>query len=290
MLLRQRIKSFPSRVDSVWETRTGGGLESMPAKEPRNLILQRNVAWDAGVTPVPADGNLQCIEMEARLLRRNPERFPVEGVSRRVARTRRQPRRACAESTRALMAAVDAKDPYMRNHSRTVAAYAEAIGRSMRLDASLLEALRAASLLHDIGKIAVPDAILIKPGPLTREEFDTVKKHPETAFNILGHLSSLADQRPMILHHHERYDGEGYPAGLAKGHIPVGARVLAVADALDAMLSSRSYKPAYSLDQARTELIAGAGWQFDPAVTEATLQWLKEAREMGGAAHVPGST
>jgi putative nucleotidyltransferase with HDIG domain len=181
-----------------------------------------------------------------------------------------------AESTRAMVAAIDARDPYTRVHSVSVAAYAEAIGRRTGLSAPVLASLRKAALLHDIGKIGVPDAILTKPGPLTADEYDTVKRHPEIAIEILGHLSFLEEQLPLILHHHERYDGRGYPSGLVGERIPIGARILAVADALDTMFSARSYKPAYKIDQVRAELIAGSGRQFDPAVVQATLALLDE--------------
>jgi putative nucleotidyltransferase with HDIG domain len=180
------------------------------------------------------------------------------------------------ESTRAMVAAVDARDPYTRVHSVSVAAYAVAIARRMGLSAAAVESLHNAALLHDVGKIGVPDAILTKPGPLTAEEFNTVKRHPEIAIEILGHLSVLADQLPLILHHHERYDGRGYPAGLVGEKIPLGARILAVADALDTMLSQRTYKPAYNVDQVRAELIACSGRQFDPAIVQATLAILDE--------------
>ena len=180
------------------------------------------------------------------------------------------------ESTRAMVAAVDARDPYTRVHSVSVAAYAVAIGRRMGLSAAAVESLHKAALLHDVGKIGVPDAILTKPGPLTADEFNTVKRHPEIAVEILGHLSVLADQLPLILHHHERFDGRGYPSGLVGEGIPLGARILAVADALDTMLSQRSYKPAYHVDQVRAELIACSGRQFDPAVIQAALALLDE--------------
>ncbi len=181
-----------------------------------------------------------------------------------------------AESTRALVAAVDARDSYTRAHSVNVAAYAERIGRRMGWCGGQLASLRQAALLHDVGKIGVPDAILTKPGPLTDEEFTTIKRHPQIAVEILGHLTFLAAELPLILHHHERYDGRGYPAGLKGEQIPLGARILAVADALDTMFSPRTYKPAYSIDRVRAELIDGAGRQFDPAIIAITLPWLEE--------------
>ena len=197
-------------------------------------------------------------------------------VSHWVARTRQQVRCTYVESTRALVAAVEAKDPHTRRHSLNVATLAEEIGRRMKLSARMLETLRAAALLHDIGKIGVPDAILTKQHTLDGREFDLVKRHPATALDILGHVSFLADERPLILHHHERYDGNGYPGGVVGNRIPIGARVLSVADSLDAMFSARSYKPPYPIDRVRAELQAGAGTQFDPNVAEAALRWLDE--------------
>ncbi len=180
------------------------------------------------------------------------------------------------ESTRALVAAVEVKDPHTRAHSLAVATYAETIGKRMQLSARLIETVRAAAMLHDVGKIGVPDAILTKPGPLTDDEFEIVKRHPETALEILGHVSFLSEERPLILHHHERFDGRGYPAGLAGDRIPIGARILAVADALDTMFAPRTYKEPYDISRVRRELSAGGGRQFDPAVAEATLHWLAE--------------
>ncbi len=200
-----------------------------------------------------------------------------EGGSGRVHALERWGEQASdLESTRAMVAAVDARDPYTRAHSVSVAAYAVAIGRRMGMSTAAVDSLRKAALLHDVGKIGIPDAILTKPGPLTDDEFNTVKRHPEIAIEILGHLSVLADQLPLILHHHEHYDGRGYPAGLVGEGIPLGARILAVADALDTMLSQRTYKPAYNVDQVRGELIACSGRQFDPAVVQAALALLDE--------------
>jgi diguanylate cyclase (GGDEF)-like protein/putative nucleotidyltransferase with HDIG domain len=215
--------------------------------------------------------------LDAQPRRRRLEGLSLQSVSHRIERIHQQLRYTYVESTRALVAAVEAKDPYTREHSLSVSSYAEAIGKRMKLPASMLETLRAAALLHDMGKIGVPDAILTKPGPLTPEEWGVIRKHPQTGLEILGHVSFLAEERPLILHHHERYDGQGYPGGLCGDRIPIGARVLAVADALDAMFSPRSYKQAYDLDRVRAELAAGAGRQFDPAVAEATLEWLQDA-------------
>ncbi len=200
----------------------------------------------------------------------------ANGVTRWIENLRCHLRSTCTELTQSLVAAVEAKDPYTRSHSQAVADYAVAIGRRMGLSESELQTLRDAALLHDVGKIGVPDAILTKPGPLTREEFDIVKRHPETALEILSPMSYLQDERPLILHHHERWDGTGYPSGLEGEQIPLGARILSVADALDTMLSPRTYKEPFSVGQVRRELLAVSGRQFDPAVTVETLRWFDE--------------
>jgi len=209
------------------------------------------------------------------------DRTAADAIARWAQRVSRDLRSAQSESMRALLAAVDAKDPYTRAHSAVVAAYAQAIGRRMELPASTLEGLGTAALLHDVGKIGVPDHILTKPGPLTSEEFEAVKRHPTIADDILGHMSFLDEVRPLILYHHEWYDGSGYPAGLVGEEIPLGARILAVADAIDTMSSPRTYKRPYGRDQIRRELQAGAGRQFDSAIVDVSLRWLDETRPTG---------
>lgn len=189
---------------------------------------------------------------------------------------REQLRLTCVELTRALVAAVEAKDPHYRQHSLAVCAIAGELGRRMNLPPAMQRTLNVAALLHDIGKIGVPDSILTKPGPLTPEEMTIVKRHPEIALDIIRHVSYLQDVRPVILHHHERWDGTGYPAGLREQQIPITARILATADALDTMFSARSYKTPYSSLRVSEEIRAGAGRQFDPAVSQATLAWINE--------------
>jgi len=181
-----------------------------------------------------------------------------------------------AETTQALVAAVEAKDPYTRTHSMAVADLAEGIGKRLGLPDATLNDLRTAAMLHDIGKIGIPDAILTKPGRLTEVEFDEVRRHPETGAAILGHAKQFADIRPMILHHHEHYDGKGYPSQLAGAEIPIGARILAMADAMDAMLSPRSYKSAFSVERVVKEIKAARGKQFDPHIADVTLSWLEK--------------
>jgi len=177
----------------------------------------------------------------------------------------------------ALADAVDAKDPYTHGHTRRVSAFAVAVGRRLGLSAKELEDLRMAAILHDVGKIGVPEAILNKPGRLTPEEFEQMKQHPVRGYQIVSRIPAMARLTPAILYHHERYDGKGYPEGLSGEEIPLAARILAVADAFDAMTSDRPYRPGMALDQAIEELKRNRGTQFDPRVVDAMLEYVESS-------------
>ncbi len=182
------------------------------------------------------------------------------------------------DSTKALVAAAEAKEKYARRHSINVSNFAQGIGRQLGLPEALVEQIKTAAILHDVGKIGIPDSILTKPGRLTAEEFEIIKQHPQIAMDILGHVSFLEAELPMILHHHERYDGTGYPKGLAGEDIPLGARVIAVADAVEVMFARRSYKDPYEVGRVRAELRQQSGRQFDPTIAAATIEWMDEPR------------
>lgn len=182
------------------------------------------------------------------------------------------------EAIRALVAAVEARDPYTRGHSVRVSRYAVMIGEGLGLTPEQLRILRYAGLLHDIGKLAVEDRILRKAGPLTPEEREAIKQHPVVGAAILGSAGSFAALVPAVRHHHERFDGTGYPDGLAGDAIPVEARILAVADAFDAMTSDRPYRPALARDVACERLIRGRGTQFDPEVVDTFLECVRDLR------------
>ena len=168
-----------------------------------------------------------------------------------------------------LTAVIDARDSHTAGHSRRVQNIALAIGRDLRLSQQELDVLSQAALFHDIGKLAVPEAILLKPAHLDSQEWRIVRRHPGEGARLLGRLSFLADALPAIRHHHERYDGSGYPDGLVGEEIPLGARIVNVADALDAMLTPRVYRPARAPLEALGELKAGAGSQFCPRCVDA---------------------
>ncbi len=169
----------------------------------------------------------------------------------------------------ALAAAVDAKDQYTRGHSNRVAAYAAALAQALGLDEQAIAQIRLAGLLHDVGKIGVPDAILAKPGVLNPAEYAVVQQHPVIGERMLKSVPFLSDILPSVRHHHERYDGEGYPDGLAGTDIPRDASILSVADAYDAMTSSRTYRLALPPNEACRRICAAGGTQFDPRLVGA---------------------
>ncbi|MEU6217114.1 HD domain-containing phosphohydrolase [Streptomyces sp. NPDC047022] len=183
--------------------------------------------------------------------------------------------RAAHQATiRALVQAVDIKDGYTRGHSERVGEASVMIARELGMDAERIEVLRFAGILHDVGKLGVPTRLLRKDGPLTPEERRIIELHPEYGHEMVRGIGFLGEARSAILHHHERLDGSGYPYGLVGAQIPEFARVVAVADAFDAMTSTRSYRRARPVEAALTELERCAGAQFDPAMVHALARAL----------------
>ena len=171
----------------------------------------------------------------------------------------------------ALVAAVDNKDRYTRRHSEDVLSYSLQLARALGLSESAQHDIEVAALLHDVGKIGVPDNILRKPGRLTSEEFEAVMQHPMMGAVIVGAVPGFEKTLDAIRHHHERWDGNGYPYGLKGKEIPYTARLLAVADAFSAMTADRPYRKGLARETARCILAEGAGSQWDPACVAAFL-------------------
>lgn len=186
---------------------------------------------------------------------------------------------------RTLVNALDAKDSYTCGHSDRVAEFARLTAQAMGVNARGCEQVHMAGLLHDIGKVGIPDHILNKPAAVTEEEMEIIRQHPVTGYEILRHLSSFEYVLPAVLHHHEAFDGSGYPHGLCGNAIPLSARILAVADSWDAMTSSRSYRAGMSPERATGILQNGAGQQWDPQCVEAFLKCKDAVRVRMDAAH-----
>ncbi len=179
------------------------------------------------------------------------------------------------ETVKTLAGAVDAKDHYTFGHSEEVTKYAVAIAEEMGFSKKEIRKIEIGARLHDIGKIGIPEDILNKPGKLTKEERKIINTHPKIAIEILKSATSLSDYTPLILFHHERYDGKGYPSGMVGKAIPIGARIIAVADAWNAMCSKRPYRNALHIEIAIEELKKNAGTQFDPEIVEALIRILE---------------
>jgi HD-GYP domain-containing protein (c-di-GMP phosphodiesterase class II) len=172
----------------------------------------------------------------------------------------------------ALTSAIDAKDRYTCGHSQRVAHLTKHLALAAGLDDYTANRLHITGLVHDVGKIGVPEIVLTKPGKLTKEEFDLIKKHPEIGHRILKDIPQLQDILPGVLHHHEAWTGGGYPAGLSGEQIPLAARVIALADSFDAMSSTRTYRSAMSRDEVHKEIDRCTGTQFDPELAPIFLQ------------------
>jgi HD-GYP domain-containing protein (c-di-GMP phosphodiesterase class II) len=175
-------------------------------------------------------------------------------------------------SVQALASLLDLRDGYTGQHSGTVVALCEQVARRVGVTGDELEHLRIAAHLHDLGKIGVPDEILHKPGPLNDTEWAIMREHPVWGARALETIPGFRDAARAVRHHHERWDGGGYPDGLAGEKIPIGARVIAVCDAYEAMTSTRPYRPALAEPLARERIVAGTGSQFDPAAAWGLLE------------------
>ncbi len=209
------------------------------------------------------------------------------GISLENARLYEAVRQDYVDVIQALAGAVDARDHYTREHSNRVSLYAVLIARQLKLDEAFVEAVQFGGLLHDIGKIGIPDQILNKPGRLTDDEFKVMKGHSHLGAGLLRRVESLSHLVPLVLYHHERFDGKGYPEGLAGKKIPLGARILNVADSFETITSDRVYHKARSLQEGLDEIRRCSGGQFDPELVEAFEQvfpQVVELRQNGGAA------
>jgi HD-GYP domain-containing protein (c-di-GMP phosphodiesterase class II) len=195
------------------------------------------------------------------------------GIALHRARLMGDLERLLLDTIKAIAATIDAKDGYTHKHSERVAAYATRLAIELGLSEQERQTAELSALLHDVGKIGVPDAILSKPSRLTPEEFAEMRKHPEHGARILSNIQSpaVAAVLPGVRHHHEKWDGTGYPDGLAGEEIPLLGRLLGVADVLDALSSARAYRAALTFEEAVRTIGEGAGSHFDPRIASAAL-------------------
>ncbi|MFA6940589.1 MAG: HD-GYP domain-containing protein [Clostridiaceae bacterium] len=180
------------------------------------------------------------------------------------------------ETITALMHAMEARDKYTEGHSERVSELAINIAKELKFSEPRIEELKIAAMLHDVGKIGIDDSILNKKGKLTNEEYELIKKHPDIGFNILKDILGIDTVRFIVLHHHERYDGTGYPTGLKPDQLNLDVFIIGLADSIDAMLTDRPYRKARSMDYIISELKANRGTQFHPDVVDAYFRYLEK--------------
>jgi len=206
----------------------------------------------------------------------------IKKLKRRVAGLSEQAEKMFIQSIWGLVQALEAKDPYAKKHSESVMHYAVGIAGMMKIPPKQLEVLRRAAMIHDIGNIGIPDAILSKPGKLTPHERRIIEKHPLIAVRILDKMSFLEQEVTIVRSHHEKWNGHGYPDGLSNTSIPIGARILAVADTFDALISDRSYHNSRSITEAIEILTDSSGYDFDPDAVKALALWVRKVQNQLG--------
>ena len=258
-------QGLPDQDDSPSEIIRRADLALYEAKSAgRNCVK----IWDKSMSKVlrPSD-----IEFEK-----------VRELKRRIAGLSEQAERMFIQSIWGLVQALEAKDPYAKKHSENVTRYAIGIGETINMPSKQLEVIRRAAMIHDIGKIGIPDAILCKPGQLTPHERSIIQQHPLIAVRILGRMSFLEQEVGIVRGHHEKWNGQGYPDGLSASSIPLGARILAVADTFDALTSSRSYHTSRTVSEAIGILVDSSGYDFDPKVVDALVSWIHQVNSQRG--------
>lgn len=252
---------------SAFETEEAGSALCVPLLKDEEVLGVLNVRHKKG----GGDFSLDELSLAARFAN-------VAALSISKAGLHNELRQLFVHSIRALANAIDARDPCTSGHSERVTRYSVMIAERMGFRGDALEELRYAALLHDIGKIRIRDHILHKPGRLTEEEFEEMKRHPEYGVEIMQPVRAFQSILPYMLHHHERFDGGGYPAGLEGLRIPVQARIMCVADCFDAMTSDRPYRLAMPVEDAAAELRRNRGQQFDPEATDHFLNLILEGK------------
>lgn len=198
----------------------------------------------------------------------------IKRINEKLEDSKEQLEQAYIDMVQTLRYTVEAKDSYTRGHSDRVSEYSVLIGEKLGLPAEQIKTLRIGGLFHDIGKIGIPDSILLKPAKLTDEEYSQIKNHPSIGAHILGSAAIFQDIIPIVKHHHERYDGNGYPSKLKGEEIPYLARIAAVADTFDAMTSRRSYRGPIDVEHVKEEIKRCEGTQFDPQIAEVFIEIL----------------
>jgi diguanylate cyclase (GGDEF)-like protein/putative nucleotidyltransferase with HDIG domain len=285
--LLERIRSNVEQInvaENVSMTISCGIAQNLPNKDnaPSEVIRRADLAlyeaksagknclklWNKNMSKVLKAGD---IEVEK-----------IKRLKRRIAGLSEQAEQMFMQSIWGLVQALEAKSPYAKKHSENVMYYVSGIARTMNIAPRQIEILRRAAMIHDIGKIGIPDAILCKPGKLTPHERTIIEQHPLIGVRILEKMSFLEDEITIVRSHHEKWNGQGYPDGLSNTAIPFGARLMAVADSFDALTAKRPYHHSRLPDEAIGILTDSSGYDFDPEIVEAMVLWTKEIRDQLG--------
>lgn len=270
-LLAEVRRRFPELAFLI-----GTGVDDVHA----GVRAMREGADDYLVKPFQSEIVMACLERAFRKkrLEREVENYRshleemVAVQTQQLQAALRQIESSYESTLEALGAAIDLRDSPTAGHSRRVFLYSIELAKGLRLPERQLTSIRVGALLHDIGKLAIPDRILLKPGPLTEEERRTMQQHAQVGYDLVKGIDFLAEAAEIILTHHERCDGSGYPQGLQAADIPIGAKIFAVADTVDAMTSDRPYRAALSFWAAREQIKCGSGKEYDSRVAEVFLQ------------------
>ncbi len=240
----------------------------------------RNGALDYLIKPFDCKSVLQVVEKglarraKVQSIKNKMEKLQVtnKALAQEIELASQNIQKHFLDTVSSLIAAVDAKDSYTKNHQKRVVKIALTLGREIGLPMREMEKLRQAAALHDIGKIGVPEEILQKSCTLEAAEFDIIRQHPIIGAKIISPVRFLKEVIPLVFHHHERFDGTGYPQGIKGENIPLGARIITIADAIDAMLSTRPYSAAKTPEEVDEQLRIYSGTQFDPALADLALR------------------
>jgi putative nucleotidyltransferase with HDIG domain len=249
-----------------------------PEKTESFIASRKRVIWIAVIAVFAALYAALALLVRNASSTMQRQSIALRARSRELMDSYRRLEDSSLEAIQSLNATVDAKDPYTAGHSARVQRIAVAVAEELGVQRERLDAIRFGGLFHDIGKIAVPDSILTKPGALDPDEYDAIKSHPSDGADIVSHFSRLHEAVPLIRHHHERWDGAGYPDALAGNDIPPEACVVGLADAWDAMTTDRPYRPALTVEEAAAEVRRCRGTQFSPAVVDAFLVAFRRTR------------
>jgi HD-GYP domain-containing protein (c-di-GMP phosphodiesterase class II) len=202
----------------------------------------------------------------------------INSLKEKIGKLTSRASQSLIEETLAFAKTIELKDHYTGKHAGITVSYAAKISRELDLSNDKIELIKEAAMLHDLGKVGIAEHILHKKSKLSREEFEVIKKHPQIGVDIIRPIHSLHPVMPFLLYHHERWDGKGYPHGLAGKRIPLGARIIAIADVYQALVSNRHYRKAYSKEKAVTIIRKASGTQFDPDIVKAFLTILQRER------------